>query len=324
MCLLVRDACDRVAGPGLWGEKMLLDELLDGLDVRVSAFAICEVRREASLVIEDDKAASVHYVLSGGGYARSMTGWSAKLEPHTVMIAPPGTCLVVSCERSSQFDLPTPDCRPLPGGWEWATVGEGPPGVTLACGAIKATLQHAAGLFDHLRTPLSENVADDANFREPFLRLLDELAAPIAGTRALTEVLMKQCMIALLRRHSESDECRVPWLLALQHPQLGKAISAILDRPESHFSLQQLADIAGMSRSSFAEQFREAFGRTAFDFLNEVRLRRAAGMLNDTDLPVKTIAARVGFASRSHFSRAFKNFSGIDPAHFRADKSRKL
>ena len=47
-------------------------------------------------------------------------------------------------------------------------------------------------------------------------------------------------------------------------------------------------------------------------------------MLNDTDLPVKTIAARVGFASRSHFSRAFKNFSGIDPAHFRADKSRKL
>ena len=54
------------------------------------------------------------------------------------------------------------------------------------------------------------------------------------------------------------------------------------------------------------------------DFLKEVRLRRAAHLLRATDLPVKTVAARVGFASRSYFSRAFKAFTGHDPAGYRA------
>jgi AraC-like DNA-binding protein len=55
------------------------------------------------------------------------------------------------------------------------------------------------------------------------------------------------------------------------------------------------------------------------DFVKEVRMRRAARFLAATDLPVKTIASRVGFESRSYFSRAFKAFAGVDPAGFRAD-----
>ena len=74
-----------------------------------------------------------------------------------------------------------------------------------------------------------------------------------------------------------------------------------------------------MSRGAFAEHFREAFGRTPIDSLREIRLRRAAQLLTATDLPVKTIASRVGFESRSYFSRAFKDFAGIDPAGYRAN-----
>jgi transcriptional regulator GlxA family with amidase domain len=96
-------------------------------------------------------------------------------------------------------------------------------------------------------------------------------------------------------------------------------IAAVSDRPEADHTLQSLADIAGMSRATFAEHFRKAFGRTPMDHLKEVRLRRAARYLAATDLPVKTVAARVGFDSRSYFSRAFKAFAGIDPAGFRAD-----
>ncbi len=48
-----------------------------------------------------------------------------------------------------------------------------------------------------------------------------------------------------------------------------------------------------------------------------MRLRRAERLLAETKLPVKSVAARVGYASRSHFSRAFKAAFGIDPAAYR-------
>ena len=133
-------------------------------------------------------------------------------------------------------------------------------------------------------------------------------------------MLMKQCLISLLRSQSESTgECFVPWLAALGDRSLGRALAAMLDAPEDNHTLESLGEIAGMSRATFAERFREAFGRTTIDCLKEIRLRRAAHLLTATDLPVKTIAYQVGFESRSYFSRAFKAFTGMDPAGYRAN-----
>ncbi len=293
-----------------------LDRLIEGLDVGVEAFAICEVRHDGNIVLEGHVGTAVHYVLSGGGTAWHMTGLSIVLAPHTVIVAPPGSCLIVTCGQQPNMSFTQPDCVTLPGGWERMTVGEGAAGLTLACGTIRATHLGTTGVFDHLRVPLFESVADDPSFRDPFARLLGELAAPGPGTKALAEALMKQCLISLLRRQSLAGD-DAPWLAALGKPALGRALSAMLDAPEAPHTLQSLADTAGMSRAAFAEQFKRSFDRTAMDFLKQIRLRRAAQLLTGTDLPVKSIAARVGFDSRSHFSRAFKAFAGKDPASFR-------
>ncbi|NKB47969.1 MAG: helix-turn-helix domain-containing protein [Alphaproteobacteria bacterium] len=285
---------------------MLLDRLLEGLDVHVSPFAICEIREGSSAIVEDKGGASLHYVLEGFGVARSLTGVEYLLTPHTVLITPADTCLVVSCGEGRTMYLPTPVCRPLPGGWDRLSVGDGPPGLMMACGTVQATHHQTTGLFDYLRAPLVETVSDDTSFREPFQRLLGELANPQPGAHSLAELLLKQCLISLLRRQSPADEKQVPWLSALEHPQLGRAIGAMLEHPEQPFTLQGLADIAGMSRAAFAEQFREAFGRTAMEFLYDIRMRKAAKLLQSTEFPIKKISASVGFASRSHFSRAFK------------------
>ncbi len=295
-----------------------LDRLIEGLDVAVEAFAVCEVRRDSNIVLEEHVNTAVHYVLSGRGTAWHMTGQSNVLVPHTVIVAPPGSCLIVTCGQQPNMSFTQPDCVPLPGGWQRMTVGGGEPGLTLACGTVRATHLRTTGVFDHLRAPLFESVVDDSSFRDPFMRLLGELAAPGLGTKALAEVLMKQCLISLLRRQSAAGD-DAPWLAALGKPALGRAISAMLDAPEAPHSLQSLADTAGMSRAAFAEQFKQSFDRTAMDFLKEIRLRRAAQLLRGTDLPVKAIAARVGFDSRSYFSRAFKAFAGKDPASYRLE-----
>ena len=73
-----------------------------------------------------------------------------------------------------------------------------------------------------------------------------------------------------------------------------------------------------MSRSVFAKRFQAAFGSTPISFLHGMRLHRAAEHLRQKgEISVEQIARRVGFNSRSHFSRAFKVHFGVPPAEFR-------
>ena len=73
-----------------------------------------------------------------------------------------------------------------------------------------------------------------------------------------------------------------------------------------------------MSRSLFSQRFREVFQRTPMDYVREVRLRSAASMLRHTDLGVETIAGKVGYSSRTHFSKAFSEHFNLSPRDFRS------
>jgi AraC-like DNA-binding protein len=72
-----------------------------------------------------------------------------------------------------------------------------------------------------------------------------------------------------------------------------------------------------MSRSRFSHHFSLAYDCTPKAFVQAARLATAARLLKGSDLPVKSIAASVGYASRSHFSRAFQAKFGVDPSAFR-------
>jgi len=89
-------------------------------------------------------------------------------------------------------------------------------------------------------------------------------------------------------------------------------------------TVPSLADTAGMSRSVFVEHFVEAIGHSPMEFLRTIRLDRAARLLTSTDLPVKGIARRVGYISRSSFTRAFVGTHGLGPAAFRAAAQRPV
>ncbi len=297
---------------------ILLEKLLTGLEVGVESFAVCDVRGDSHLSFEPSDSATVHYTLAGAGTVRLGGGAAIAARRHSFMVVPPGVRqrIEAACD-GGHGALPEAVCGPVAEGLERLTAGSGKHGVVMACGAIRATYRRTVGLFDYLREPIVEDFADTDPIRIAFESLLDELAAPQPGTRALTEALMKQCLVLLLRRHCASGECRVSWLTALEDPRLGAAVTAMLDAPQTSFTVERLAEVAGMSRSAFAEHFSHAFDRPPMDFLKEVRLRRAAHMLRTSALPVKAVAKSVGYDSRSYFSRAFKAFYGVDPASFR-------
>lgn len=100
---------------------------------------------------------------------------------------------------------------------------------------------------------------------------------------------------------------------------LVQAITQMLDRPFDALTIDMLASAAGMSESSFVRQFRARFGQPPIAFLKAERLRYAAHLLRTTTLPVKTVAMRAGYSSRSYFSRAFQAAFGVAPTAIRGD-----
>jgi transcriptional regulator GlxA family with amidase domain len=191
------------------------------------------------------------------------------------------------------------------------------PETLVAWGLVRATYKGSVDLFDHLPEPLVESLASDDPIRHCFSALMDEIATRRPGWRAMTETLLRRCLILLLRRHCGHARGRLSWLAALEDTRLGRTVSAMQDRPEHAYTLPGLAEVAGMSRSVFAARFVDVLGQPPIEFLKSVRLARAAQLLARTDLPVKTIAVRVGYSSRSSFTRAFVAHHGVGPTAFR-------
>lgn len=297
----------------------ILDRLLITLAVRVHAFALCEIKQGWRLNFEPMEGVTFHYVLAGTGTVRIGTGASAAFTPQCIVIAPARVSQSLGEAQDVLGEATADDhCSLIDGNLVKFTAGDGSRDTLIACGTISATYGGALGLFDHLREPIVENAAEIETLTHVFATLLAEMSKPGVGTQALTEALMKQCLILLLRRHWTRFSVDSPFFAPLQDHRLARAITGILERPSAPHSVGSLAALAGMSRSAFSERFTQVYSQGPMEFVQQVRLRLGAHFLTTTDLPVKVIARSVGYASRSYFSTAFRNAYGTDPKSFRA------
>jgi len=150
-----------------------------------------------------------------------------------------------------------------------------------------------------------------------FESLLEEVRSPRPGSRAMVSALMNESLVHVFRRLCASAECQLPWIEALEDPQLKEAVKAMLENPAAPHTVASLARLCHMSRSAFARHFRESFGRPPMEYLRGIRLRNAARLLSrEPRQPIATVARRVGFGSRSQFSRAFKELFNASPSGF--------
>lgn len=295
-----------------------LDRLMTTLAVHLHSFAVCRIAPGWQLRVGAMDQITIHYVIEGGGRLRLGEGASVALVRHSIVLVPPGQSQVLvgpgEPRREARDDQA---CTLLADGLIAMRAGEADPeGVTCVCGAITASFAGALGLLEGLREPLVVPTGEGDPLRIQFDQMLDELAAPTFGTRALCEALMKVCLVTILRRQLHGPGER-PVLAALGDRRLSAAVAAIVDMPAFPHTVASLALAAGMSRTTFAGAFAEAYGRTPIDFVQEVRLRHAARLLRTTDVPVKVVAGAVGYRSRSQFSHAFRTLYDLDPTTFR-------
>jgi AraC family transcriptional regulator, activator of mtrCDE len=306
----------------------ILDRFLAALDVGVAAFTSCDVRNGWRLVFAPNSAASVHYCLAGAGTMRIGNGPPVTFEQHSFVLIPPK--LTYSFEagtganagRSRLMSRGSSLAPPFKESIPTILAGDGEEGLLTACGEIRFAPSWTADLLVGL-APILERFTGPDELKDQFVMLLAENAKPRIGTRALTEALLRQCLVLLFRRKFERSAEDIPWIAALADRRLAAAMTALHDRPSEAFTVEALARIAGMSRSAFASLFKDMLGRPPMSLLKELRLRRAGELLTATALPVADVAHNVGFSSRSHFSHAFRKLYGIDPSAFRAARSQQ-
>ena len=295
----------------------VLDRLLITLAVRLHAFSICQIQHGWRLVFGPLKGITIHYVLDGRGSVQVGDSSWTPFEPGSIVVIPARLAHAIGeAEKPIGEARGEEHCAIRHEGLVTFTAGDGRRDVLLVCGMISASHEGALGLFASLQRPLVQNAASDPVLQQAFALMRAEIANPTVGTQALTEALMKQCLIHFLRRQL-AEGAVSPVFAALRDSRLARAVTTVIEQPAAPHTVESLARVAGMSRASFAERFSETLAQTPIDFVQKVRLRLAAQLLTTTDLPVKVVAASIGYASRSYFSRAFRATYGVDPRLFR-------
>ena len=297
-----------------------LDRLLVTMDVAVQSFAVVEVKKGYRLIGSTVDAIMIHYVLAGTMHMEVAGFDPIVCGPGCVALLPPGLTPTMSAAPGPAKDIVGLDNTRMREGLLVMDAAEGGAGdLRIAAGVVLASVSGSFGLLDRLRHPIFEDCVGLDVIQPLYALMLEELASPRLGSRALTSSLMKTCLLLVLRRFLARPDGDASILGALGDPRLGAAVSAVVERPEAPHTVASLAACAAMSRSSFARVFRDGFGISPMEFVAKTRLRHAADMLRSTLLPIKVIAASAGFSSRSHFSKAFRDAYGLDPSRFREE-----
>ena len=154
---------------------------------------------------------------------------------------------------------------------------------------------------------------DDMSPVKPTLELLFKEAFDDAfGRQAALDRLIEYFLIQMLRHVVVSGQLRGGIFSALADVRLAQAVNAMHERPAHPWTLDELADVAGMSRARFAVNFREAVGITPLDYLTDWRMSIAQNLLK-LGRPIKSVAAAVGYQSQAALARVFAKRIGHAP-----------
>ena len=100
-------------------------------------------------------------------------------------------------------------------------------------------------------------------------------------------------------------------------PRIQTVIDYIMLNPTEEYTSDKLSGMAEVAETTFRRLFKEATGKTATEFIRQVRLTTAARLLLVSNDPVNCIAHDVGFEDANHFTRVFRQAFGMTPGRYR-------
>lgn len=148
---------------------------------------------------------------------------------------------------------------------------------------------------------------------------IDLLSIEATGARcghgAVLDRVAEALVIQLLRYTIEHRLVDRGLLCGLSDARLVRVLAAVHAAPQDDWTLPRMAALAHMSRARFAEHFSRVMGEPPGDYLAGWRMGLARTLLA-RGVPLKRVAADVGYASASAFTRAFSRRTGQPPTQW--------
>lgn len=300
-----------------------LDNLINSLDVKFVALAECLVSSGYTLQMDSWAALGIHYNMIGSGTMSVSDGTSIDLTPHTLVVVPPNHSFQIRVPADSGANGRV---RPVDGrrhvtsrdGIQRFVAGTTDPTLIMICGFFSASFSQNTELFASLTAPIVEHFSAGDQLDVRLKQALNELVGQQAGSGAMSAALLKQVIVMLMRRSLNSPGAWVERFAMLSDVQIARAFSEMVADPGVDHTVNSLAGVACLSRSAFMARFASVIGRSPMIVLRDLRMRRAAQVLEMNSLSVGQVAHEVGYASRSSFVRAFRRTYGVDPSGYRA------
>jgi len=147
--------------------------------------------------------------------------------------------------------------------------------------------------------------------------VIEEAEKEKSGSNVIVNKLGEILFIHTLRALIEKNREKTGFIAAIQDERISKVLKEIHARPQNNWQLEKLAQIAGMSRTSFINKFKALIGDTPFNYLTQWRLLQAKELLAESNLSVGEVGEQVGYQSEAAFNRVFKKNVEQTPLKFR-------
>jgi AraC-like DNA-binding protein len=266
-----------------------------------------------------------HFVIDGGALVQLADGQSMELKPGDVVIFPHGAPHHMTSVKGAMAPFPnygisskikSHDLSPL-------KAGGGGDISRFVCGYMTCDPYLSRPILDGLPAVFKVNIRTDRSghwLENSILHLVEEAASGQVGSEAMLAKLSEALFVDTLRRYVAGlPEQQIGWLAGARDPIVGKSLGLLHSRISHPWTIANLADQVGISRSALVERFTRYLSEPPMTYLTRWRLQLAARSLEGTPRGVAEIAADVGYESEAAFNRAFKREFGRPPGRYRSD-----
>jgi len=202
------------------------------------------------------------------------------------------------------------------------TVGDGAPahGTQLVCGHFEFSELFKHPFVSHLPSYIIKHESDGIDFSwlKDTLKLLSHTATNAHdGSSAIIKRLSEVIFIQIVRYWNEQENARKGFVAALKDRHLSDGLRAFHEDYSATWTVEKLAQASSMSRSLFAEKFKQYLEQSPMQYVTNWRMQNARIILAESDKSIDNIANEVGYESAAAFSKAFKRTFNCNPGEYR-------
>jgi AraC-like DNA-binding protein len=278
----------------------------------------------ATVAVRTEHLVLYHLLIEGGAVIELSDGQRTELSPGDLVVFPHGD---PHCMSSGFGKRPFPnygisekikarDLSPL-------RAGGGGDVSRFVCGYMSCDPHLSRPILSGLPPVFKVNIRADTSGRwleNSILHLVEEAASGRIGSEAMLAKLSEALFVDTLRRYVAGlPEQQTGWLMGVRDPIVGKSLGLLHSRIAHPWTIAELADEVGISRSALVQRFTRYLAEPPMAYLTRWRLQLAARSLERTARGVAEIAAEVGYESEAAFNRAFKREFGQPPGRYRSD-----